>query len=175
MIFLGFHPIAFDNIKYLLEGHIYDLDLAEELIILDRNEWLNQAKWQKEYDITFALEQLSNLNCKFKLLSELNNIASELLESNLNEQLSGVHFEMIFSMKTSLTSLQVNEIVLLLKTYWGQQRKFEVVKIEKMFPKEIEYLFVVKFERLIYEEQMENLGELVEVAVKALTEIENIL
>ena len=171
---MSFHPIAFENIKYLLEGHIYDLDLAGELIILDRNDWLNQAKWQREYDISFALEELSNINCKFLLLSKLNNIASELLETNLNEQLSGVQFEIIFSMKKPLTHIQIEKTLHVLKRHWGQHRSFEVIKMEKIHPKKTEFIFIVKFDRLIFEEQMEDLEELVKVALKTLNELDNI-
>jgi hypothetical protein len=39
-----FDPTAFDNMKVVLEGALYDLDIMGEIIITDRNDLFNTAK-----------------------------------------------------------------------------------------------------------------------------------
>ena len=50
-----FDPTAFENIKVVLEGAVYDLDLNGEIIIIDRNDLINTAKLSRKYELSFQL------------------------------------------------------------------------------------------------------------------------
>ena len=39
-----FDPTAYDNLKVILEGAVYDLDLSGELKIIERNDIVDLAK-----------------------------------------------------------------------------------------------------------------------------------
>lgn len=171
---LSFDPIAFDNIKYLLEGHIYDLDLANELIILDRNEYINQAKWQKEYDITFTTNIESKITSKFILHSKLINIASELLPSSKDAFLSGVHCSIEFNVPSKINELQIERMIGLLKQVYGPNRIYKAFETKELLNNTVQFLFTITFDRLIYENQMDDLYHLAEVSIQTLKKIETI-
>jgi len=54
-----FDPTAFDNLKVVLEGIVYDMDLNGMIQILDRNDFVNIAKMERTYNISFSLNDVS--------------------------------------------------------------------------------------------------------------------
>ncbi|MGZ4162287.1 MAG: hypothetical protein ACXVNF_16040, partial [Neobacillus sp.] len=50
-----FDPTAFDNMKVVIEGALYDMDIIGEIIITDRNDIMNMAKLSRRFDICFTL------------------------------------------------------------------------------------------------------------------------
>ena len=54
-----FDPTAFENIKVVIEGEIYDRDLSGEIFVTDRNDWFNSAKLSRKYEISFGLDRKS--------------------------------------------------------------------------------------------------------------------
>lgn len=52
-----FDPTAFDNMKVVIEGALYDLDICGEIVITDRNDSFNMAKMSRTFDISFRLPE----------------------------------------------------------------------------------------------------------------------
>ena len=77
-----FDPTAFENMKVVMEGIFYDKDLSGEIIIVDRNDFINTAKLSRSYDLSFQLPlaKKEKVTCKFTLSAELENLTAELLQ-----------------------------------------------------------------------------------------------
>lgn len=76
-----FDPTAFENMRTVMEGLIYDKDLDGDIIVLDRNDVFNSSKLSRNYTITFRLKNQQNAKLMFELSADLQNLSAELLES----------------------------------------------------------------------------------------------
>jgi len=50
-----FDPTIFDNLKVVLEGLVYDHDLAGRIMITDRSDWIDLAKLSRSFRIRFRI------------------------------------------------------------------------------------------------------------------------
>ena len=73
-----FDPTAFDNMKVVIEGALYDLDLAGKIVIIDRNDIMNIAKMSRRFDVSFTLPE-ARVTAMIEITSNLINLAAELL------------------------------------------------------------------------------------------------
>lgn len=48
-----FHPLIFDNLRVVLEGAVYDRDLAGEIAVTERADVMDMASFQRVYRIAF--------------------------------------------------------------------------------------------------------------------------
>ncbi|SID87142.1 Uncharacterised protein [Mycobacteroides abscessus subsp. abscessus] len=53
-MFSLFDPTAYENMKIVMEGLLYDKDLAGQISIIDRNELINTAKLSRTFEISGA-------------------------------------------------------------------------------------------------------------------------
>jgi len=76
-----FDPTAFDNMKVVLEGSLYDLDISGEIRVVNREDLVNLARMEREFSITFCTEKLEhkNINITYKLNSSGQELYNELL------------------------------------------------------------------------------------------------
>ena len=86
-----FDPTAFENIKVVIEGEIYDRDLSGEILVTDRNDWINTAKLSRKYEITFSLPGKDDafLSSTMTLETGLENLSAELLGQEHAKKLAG--------------------------------------------------------------------------------------
>lgn len=54
-----FDPTVFDNLKTVLEGAVYDLDLEGVILVINRNDLVDLAHFSRTYKITFQLQEYS--------------------------------------------------------------------------------------------------------------------
>ncbi len=74
-----FDPTVYDNIKVVLEGEIYDLDLSGIVNILDRQDLVNLAIMTRKYIIRFGLmESTKDKFAEIHLFSE--DLSKEIME-----------------------------------------------------------------------------------------------
>ncbi len=99
-----FDPTAFDNMKVVIEGAIYDLDLDGEINIIDRNDLINLAKMSRSFDVSFKLpgNKTRQVIAKIILKSNLENLAAELLPGSLSDKDSGSMVRLEFQLKGNL-------------------------------------------------------------------------
>jgi hypothetical protein len=50
-----FDPTVYDNLKVVLEGAVYDLDLAGSILVTGREDWVNLADLSRTYKLTFVM------------------------------------------------------------------------------------------------------------------------
>ncbi|WP_461611345.1 hypothetical protein [Cytobacillus kochii] len=155
-----FDPIAFDNMKVVLEGHIYDFDLTGEMKIIDRNDWMNLAKFSRRYDITFTDTTVtSTLSAKITLQANLQQITAELQPAHPFTNEIGAHLSITFILQKQGKNKLESAYEQVVKQ-WGNRRTVQqrLIKVENEWTQEI----VVNFDRLITEDQLEDLLDLID-------------
>jgi len=73
-----FDPTVFDNLKVVLEGAIYDLDLKGQTQIIDRSDLVDLAKLTRTYSIALANKHVEGL---IELSTDAENWSGEILET----------------------------------------------------------------------------------------------
>lgn len=48
-----FDPTAFDNLKVIVEGAVYDFDLHGDILVTDRKDMMDLASLSRIYHISF--------------------------------------------------------------------------------------------------------------------------
>jgi hypothetical protein len=172
-----FDPTAFDNMKVVIEGAFYDLDIIGEIIITDRNDIINMAKMSRHFDLEFKLASGSNdITARVIMESELVHLAAELVPSVNSENLAGCQMKLEFYLKDFESSIDFNEIQANAIEIWGANRK--ITQTVKYYPldetKFRHILLQIEFERLISEAQMDDLIELTEVMITTIRRLQSL-
>lgn len=106
-----FDPTAFDNLKTVLEGIIYDEDLYGEMEVINREDLVNLAVMNRLFKLTFKKKQATNGHATITLLITSKELFGEMLEKN-EESVCRVVVELeantshLFHIKTSVEKLQ---------------------------------------------------------------------
>ncbi|MDQ0155134.1 hypothetical protein [Robertmurraya andreesenii] len=172
-----FDPTAFDNMKVVLEGALYDRDLAGEIAILDRNDVVNIAKLTRSYSINFAETRESKVYCTLILDAKLENLASELLRTQLNGPLAGAHLAIVFHMKHENKREIYKEIDHQLRNIWGVERHISQ-RISHDPTDNLRWVsneITIEFNRLILEEQMDDLIVMLDYITETLAKLNSLL
>ncbi|MBD1381615.1 hypothetical protein [Metabacillus arenae] len=77
-----FDPTAYDNLKVILEGAVYDLDLHKVIQVINRRDLVDLASMSRHYQINFCLPFDKKIVVQLDLRMELEQLAGELLRSN---------------------------------------------------------------------------------------------
>lgn len=172
-----FDPTAFENMKVVLEGALYDLDLDGDITITDRNDIINTAKLSRKYEIHFKLaDAFSNVAVKLVLEAGLENLAAELLKNFLAEELAGCFIYMVFSFDHRHKIIDYEKIEKIIIDIWGENRKithsvlFYPLEKEKRMHSKIK----IEFERLVHEEQLNDLASMINVMITTLYRLQDI-
>lgn len=171
-----FDPTAFDNMKVVLEGALYDLDLKGDIVIADRNDIINTAKWSRLFEAGFTLPDNNSIMAKFVLKAELENLAAELLPGFLSEQKSGCFIRLSFLLlNEKITDYQKVEKAV--SDIWGSNRSINhAVTFDPLHnSSKKKYEITVDFERIISEDQMDDLIEMVDFMIMTLKRLQTFL
>ena len=171
-----FDPTAFENMKVVMDGIFYDKDLSGEIIITDRNDIMNMAKLSRSYDLSFYLpsQKKEKVKCKFILSAGLENLTAELLQ--LSDDLAGCIATIEFTMKHEYSERLYLQIKEQLSAVWGSNRVIQltVCRDSIMEREKVLYTAVVLFNRIIHEDQIDDLTEMTEHILIALQALEGI-
>lgn len=172
-----FDPTAFENIRVVMDGLFYDKDLSGEIIITDRNDFINTAKLSRSYDLSFQLPSLNKpqVTCKFILTAGLENLSAELLQ--LSEDLAGCCAAIEFTMRHHYSEPLFLKIEELLSDIWGDSRRIRmtVCRDTLLTQQKVHYTGNVSFNRIIQEEQIEDLTEMAEYMIITLKRLEEMI
>ena len=120
-----FDPTAFENMKVVLEGAIYDLDLSGDITIIDRNDFINTAKLSRRYELKFKPEITSRVTASIVLEADLENLAAELLPVSHSEQKAGCWICLYFSFDHQDNIVDYDKIQKIISEIWGTDRKIK--------------------------------------------------
>lgn len=174
-----FDPTAFDNIKVVIEGAIYDKDLEGEVLVTNRKDFVNLANLSRTFKLAFTLREASRVNlfAELEIHAGLKNLAAELLEMDDSKTLAGCVITVVFHIQHRDDKALFVRIQEVLEGIWGRERMIEqTVKINPL--KKCEILaneISVNFNRLILEEQMGDLTEMIDYIVLSLKQLEDVI
>jgi hypothetical protein len=173
-----FDPTAFENLKVVIEGAIYDKDLAGEILVTDRNDLLNLAKLQRKFEISFIDQNSSGnrITAIFSLEANLENLAAELLPSSLSEELSGCQVCVKFTCTHPNDPQYFQRIYQILTEIWGIDRAIEQLVQVNPLKKldEVKNHITISFNRLVYEEQIHDLTDMVDYMITSMKRLREI-
>ncbi|ARP42794.1 hypothetical protein [Geobacillus thermodenitrificans] len=164
-------PTAFDNLKTVLEGAVYDADLQGRIAVVERRDLVDLARLFREYAISFRLNDAPDplVVCTARLSLDF----AELVNERLYHGRSGCRLAVVFTMPIRRSSVCAL-IEGTLRTIWGEERIIRQT-LRFPFPHErgpYENEAVVEFARLIYEENAADLPEMVPYMISSLEELQ---
>jgi hypothetical protein len=172
-----FDPTAFENMKVVIEGYLYDKDLDGELRIIDRNDVINLSKLSREYIIQFQLRNSSKAHhASFRLIAGLDNLAAELLPENIIANRQGCVVELQFNVIHPNDMKFFEKIQREFQRIWGEQRGIEQnVNINPLnLHESVQNRISIEFNRLISEDQMDDLLDMIDHMAETLEWLESV-
>lgn len=176
-----FDPTAFDNMKVVLEGAVYDRDIVGEILVVNRDDLVNLATLSRHFTIEFALKDprfQKKIRGGISLYASLENLSSELLASHFNESYSGTTVDIFLTCSDKIVDEQADKFFNGLEDIWGKQRTIKWIKNatktntnQQAFSSK----FIISFDRLIKEDQMDDLVDMIEYLIQSLQLAEMIL
>lgn len=174
-----FDPTAFENIKVVIEGTIYDRDLDGDLVVIDRNDWVNTAKLSRKYEIAFALSESNRpkVTASIILEAELENLAAEMLDNWNGVHHTGCKVSAFFRMD-QLDDIELySEIQEVLEGIWGRGRTIEQIishppKNESL---QVRNTAKVTFNRLVSEDQIDDLAGMIDFMILSVEKLEGLI
>jgi hypothetical protein len=167
-----FDPTAFDNLKTVLEGAVYDLDLAGEIVVIDRHDMVDLAHFSRTYTITFCLssDHKQNISCTIRLEMDLEQIAQELLQRAVRP---GCKLMITFSLpiRRHITCSLIESTLLRI---WGDKRiirqtlSHDFPNEESVYHNEV----TIEFGRLIYEDNVDDLQAMIPYMLDSLEQLQ---
>lgn len=172
-----FDPTAYENMKVVLEGAVYDRDLDGEIAVVDRNDTVNLAKLSRTFDITFSLKNKNFVKCSMALTARLENFAAELLPEMKLDQKAGAQIIVRFLIKHQTSPMIDQKIRDKLEEIWGKDREFKHLIFLDPFGEsnEISKEITIHFRRIITEEHMDDLLEMVDYAVHTIEQLQGLI
>jgi len=161
-----FDPTAYENMKIVIEGTAYDLDLEGQIRVVDRKDIVDLATLARRYEITFCLKQSSTIMAKLTLEAKLNQLAAELLQNGSQKQI-GAFVHISFTWDSS--SKQYMEKI---KEHWGLEHIYEERKIYSSL-NGVKEEIIIDFSRIITEDMMDDLVAMFHFSVHTLTKLVN--
>lgn len=171
-----FDPTAFENMKVVLEGALYDLDLSGDILIKDRNDLMNLSKLSRMFEISFSLPNMEDfpVTAKFSLTSKLENLAAELLTSALSESLAGSYIQLEFILQQEHKIEDYRKIEAILSEIWGSNRKITITNhFDSLTGRFNKTIASIEFARLVREDQLDDLTEMIDVMVMTLNHLQS--
>lgn len=172
-----FDPTAYDNMKVVIEGALYDLDLAGAIVITDRNDIMNMAKMSRSFNVHFQLPptQQASVTAKLEINADLINLAAELLPNSMSPKQSGCTIKLQFFHYGITDEAQLKKIQEIFINIWGETR--QVSQSVTITPSRslIQNCISVEFDRLISEDQMDDLVEMMDFMIKTNEQLQSYL
>ncbi|MGG4491853.1 hypothetical protein [Metabacillus idriensis] len=162
-----FDPTAFDNLKVVLEGAIYDADLGGAINVIDRKDLVDLAAMSRCYQNTFQLKEGKKAaSAEFHLMMSVSQLSGELLKTAV---VPGCEVKVIFHACTPENETYIQSII---EEVWGVHQSV-IHRISYGDPFEVyHHTFEVVFNRLIGEEQIDDLIAMADHAIDTLENID---
>ncbi|HWO76324.1 MAG TPA: hypothetical protein VNM69_10570 [Bacillus sp. (in: firmicutes)] len=156
-----FDPTAFENLKVVVEGAIYDYDLEGYISVTDRNDQFNLSKLSRHFDITFSLQNKAR-PAKAKILLSTDDLYKEI---NLNETNVGCSIGITFYIAAHDQD-DVSFMEHIYKIWEGQE--IDLIKRQSLLNHQRQLFVEIGFDRKITEDQVDDLVAIVEHCIKTL-------
>ncbi|MCU9613644.1 hypothetical protein OEV98_08730 [Caldibacillus lycopersici] len=168
-----FDPTAYENIKVVLEGIVYENDLQGEILVIERNDLVNLADLSRSFNITFTHKDdiQHKVQVKIGLLSTFKQIASEWM--TIHEQ-PGAGFSITFVINEAL-----NEVLVKRMNKYMKQRTiglFDVQWKKVIYSDQtINYEFLLQKNTILTENIMDEIPSIITLAIDILVSIDDMI
>lgn len=77
---LLFDPTIYENLKVVLEGSVYDLDLCGQIQVIGRNDRIELSTMSRYYALRFIIPNRPQYTAEIRLWADTMDLAGEILE-----------------------------------------------------------------------------------------------
>lgn len=172
-----FDPTIFDNLKVVVEGIVYDLDLDGTISITNRNDLINLATMSREYSVSFRAYENSPLTSStLKLEAHSKDLYGEILEE---DELSEIGCTLTLIIKSPLGDLERTPMTIeeKLGALWEHRPTIHQC-INFDWKKEKDFIYFneisLVFDRKINEDQISDIPEMIKLLLKSMKIVEEI-
>lgn len=159
-----FDPTAFDNLKVVLEGEIYDFDLRGVIRVLNRKDIVDLARMSRHYMVSFSTQSAPHIVAHIQLETDIKMLSLELLNLQ-NHTSQGAYVSLTFSWEEIGLTEEKMEII---QQFWGDGCTFEQRRIISNVNKTRDEIDI-HFNRLISEEMMDDLISIIDHTIESLS------
>ncbi|WP_088101980.1 hypothetical protein [Halalkalibacter urbisdiaboli] len=164
-----FDPTIFDNLKVVLEGAIYDLDLDGEIIVTNRADLLDLATMSRRFSMQFQMQGAKQTYpvAEIIIFSSLRDFATEMIDGD--EKRAGCVIEINFYTIIDNVEDHCQMIEKAFTDIWdrrpfiNQEISFKYGRKKRLLNKTN-----LNFERKINENQIDDLKGIVEYSLESL-------
>ncbi|WP_264448888.1 hypothetical protein [Bacillus cereus] len=172
-----FDPTAFENLKVIVEGAVYDFDLHGDILVTDRKDLMDLASLSRMYCISFQLTEKFNtmVEATFSLSVDAKNLSGEILE--VPQFIPGCEMKLEFSFEMEQPEIGCQEIEDLLHSIWGKERmikqkiSYEYNKQAISYHNKVEVLF----QKAITEDHVDDLIAVISHMIETVRTIQHFL
>ena len=170
-----FDPTVFDNLKVVIEGAVYDLDLYGEFEVLNRKDIVDLATMKREYTITLKNDghHINLHGGEIKLSMDLENLSGELLQKS--KFTPGCKIQIGFALLIPEFTESPKQIEAIIESVWGLERSVKQTvsfSYSKDVPENYHNHVVIDFNRLIGEDNVEDVLEMIHYLCATLTKLD---
>jgi hypothetical protein len=166
-----FDPTAFDNLKVVIEGKIYDLDLQGEIVVVDRSDIIDLASMSRKYKISFMKQKGAKDPLAYiQLSTTIEHLASEI--TGKMDVRPGAIVEVGFFVYIHHAQKDCLKIEKLLKNIWGEHRDIrQKISFEWARPELLTNEITISFHRFIYEENVDDLLNMIDYSIQSVEKL----
>ncbi|WHY54738.1 hypothetical protein [Peribacillus simplex] len=168
-----FDPTAFENMKVVLEGAVYDRDFIGDILVTKRDDIVNLSTMSRSYKIEMELKKpiaSISISGAIELRASLKNLSSELLDAAIDDTHSGCTVDIFITFPKKLDEASAEQLLNDLERIWGDQRIITVTTsdtVSKKLQHVTSSIYKVSFGRLVKEEQMDDLEDMIEYLIQS--------
>lgn len=173
-----FDPTAFENMKVVVEGAVYDHDFYGDLTVTNRKDLVDLANLSRQFIMEMELKTYQARYPVIGVVSicaDLVNLSAELLpnQSPFNE---GSMITVALKIPCQLEGIKGGELLNVLEGIWGNSRRLELINSRYRDNKNSELSYSteckISFGRLIKEEQMDDLTDMLDTLIETLKKMD---
>jgi hypothetical protein len=160
--------------KVVLEGAVYDRDFIGDILVIKRDDIVNLSTMSRSYKIEMELKKPIapiSISGAIELQASLKNLSSELLDATIDETHSGCTVDILINFTKKLDEVNAEQLLNELEKIWGDQRIITVTTsdtVSKKMQHVTSSIYKVSFGRLVKEEQMDDLEDMVEYLIQSI-------
>ena len=179
-----FDPTIYDNLRVVLEGGVYDLDLSGRIIIVRRKDMIDLACMSREYSISFKEKYGGKTYAEICLFAGLADLAAEILEvdgyyagdvseTKMEYRQPGCRLEIRFKVPLKDPETEPQKMRETLKQIWDTrpdiiQRISHEIDARGQLSANRQIVNVLDFNRKIDENQLDDLENLLQYVMRSL-------
>lgn len=171
-----FDPTIYENMKVVLEGVIYDLDLEGQIEVINRKDLINLALMTREYHCEFIRKDTSNqLSATVILKAQTEDLAAEILEQP--NKTIGCQMFIKFKLPLKNEIDDPEKIQRVLEEVWESRPTItQAISYERHHAQKqnLKSNISLHFNRKINEDNLDDFPSLVDVTIKTLERLEEI-